>query len=599
MRRQDFKFLISLVDMPKEYEQYRLQLIIEYCRLLVCGKAVGMIDVPQSPDVAMRLGMNAVDVANVISRIGALLQRFSDIHPDETAIGQNTIGANTVIDALSLVMAYETTKEERKHLRRHRLIQYISRRATTVGDIPSHPSRVQWAAVDTGAFEALLQDLHKQTERIHEMIGSDRADEIHDITAKTYRELVAVHNGVKELNNMFHAVTRMIGETSIARRNENEETLRDLLRLKAINHISDQILSLKDDFDVQNGLNSLISVTKYDAITVTDHLSYAPAEGAKDPSTLHRPRGALTKDGANFEVWIEWRLMHYMAEGSVHLRESRLRIVTLAQMLHESRPRHLYSPQCIGYIDDSKRNSRYGLIFKMPDGSDSKTTLKSLYDILGERSYKPTLAQRMSLARKLATSLLHLHATDWIHKAINSDNIVFPFSGEAFDLEEPILSGFEYGRPLTDSVSFRRCASTWNIYKWPGIQNEVPIAANSRKTHDIYSLGLVLLEIAHWRPLDKLICLKRWPEPSSQDARIRAWLLEEDGYPPFKDANPLLQLKDTEKYWRVVRRCLVAHGESGMRVAEGRDQSESSGIGIEIQKAFTERVVEELKGISI
>ena len=45
--------------------------------------------------------------------------------------------------------------------------------------------------------------------------------------------------------------------------------------------------------------------------------------------------------------------------------------------------------------------------------------------------------------------------------------------------------------------------------------------------------------------------------------------------------------------------CLVAHGEGGMRVAEGVSQSQGSGIELQLQDAFTELVVNELKGASI
>lgn len=165
----------------------------------------------------------------------------------------------------------------------------------------------------------------------------------------------------------------------------------------------------------------------------------------------------------------------------------------------------------------------------------------------------------------------------------------------------PILSGFEYARPQSSKTTSRSLEPKWDIYRWPGIQNDVPRVSNSRKTYDIYSLGLVLLEIAHWQPLHRILGLKRWPEPSSQDARIRAWLLEEERFPPFKHSNPLVELRNItgEKYWRAVRRCLVAHGESGMRVPEESDQSRSAEIGLQLQKAFTELVVEELKSISI
>jgi hypothetical protein len=597
--------------------------MIEHNRLLAWGEVVGLIDAPQGSNVAVKLGTNAVELCSIISRIGWLLGEFKEINARwknelnpyqehyQTATDERDMDMNAVKDISSLALAYEKAKEERKYLPgTNHIIKWIYNGAKSTKDIATHPSRVRWVMVDKEAFQALLQDLHMLIERIHELMDRYQAKEVGDITAKAYRELVVVRNDVKELRAMVKAVTRLIEisqattNTNLAHRNENEETLRDLLQLKEINHIADEMLlsmSRNEGFDIEKDFNSLISVARYDAITLKDHFSYGTAEGIKDPSTLYRPRGVLTKDGLDIQVWIEWRLMENVAEGSVQSQESRLRIVTLAQMLHKSQPRHLYSPHCIGYIDDCERNSRYGWIFKMPDGSNNGTTLKSLHTILAEGLFKPTLAQRISLSWRLAISLLYLHTTNWIHKGIHSDNIVFSFSGGRFDVEVPILSGFEFARPQSNKTTSRSLDPKWDIYRWPGIQNDVPRATNSRKTYDIYSLGLVLLEIAHWQPLHRIMCLKRWPEPSSQDARIRAWLLEEERFPPFKDSNPLLELRNItgEKYWKAVRRCLVAHGKFGMHVPEESDQSQSSEIGIELQKAFTEFVVEELKSILI
>ncbi|KAH8662766.1 prion-inhibition and propagation-domain-containing protein [Ilyonectria robusta] len=618
-----FKFLSSMVDMPKECEQCRLQLMIEYNRLLAWGESVGLIDVPQGSHVAVSLGTNAIELCSIVSRIGWLLGEFRDInarwknelHPyqgnDQETTEINAMDMDVVKEVSSLAIAYERTKEERKHLRgTNHIIKWMSKGAGNAKEIITHPFRVRWVMVDKEAFEALLKDLHSLTERIHELMGDYREKRIHETTSKTYREMVLARNDINELKDLFEAVTSLIksskdtGDANTACHNENDETLRDLLRLKEINCISDEILlKIENDvsLDIEKDLKDLLSVNRYDAITLSDHFTYAEAEGTKDLSKPHRPRGVLTKDGTDFEVWIEWRTVDNVVKGSVQDKESRLRTATLAQMLHNNKPRHLYSPICIGYIDDRERHNRYGWIFRMPDGSDKGTTLKTLHSVLGQNQHKPTLAQRISLAWKLASSLLYLHTTNWLHKGIHSGNVIFSFDGDKFDAEKPILSGFEYSRPQSNKTTSRSLDPKWDIYRWPGIQNEVPKAANSRKTYDIYSLGLVLLEIAHWKPLHKLMFLKRWPEPSAQDSKIRAWLLEEERRPPFKDSNPLLELRNIagDKYWKAVSRCLVAHGNMGMHIQEESHQSQGSGVGIELQNAFTELVVEELKGVSI
>ncbi|KAJ6168102.1 hypothetical protein N7497_000945 [Penicillium chrysogenum] len=612
-----FKFLSSMVDMPKECEKCRLQLMIEYNRLLAWGEAVGLIDVPEGSHVAVALGTNAIELCSIVSRIGWLLEEFkainarwkNELNPyqgNDQATVEECMKMNVVQEVSSLAVAYERTKEERRHLRgTDHIIKWMLKRAGNAKDIVTHPFRVRWVAVDKEAFEALLKDIHILTDRIHELMGDYSQKRVHAATAKTYREMILVRDDVKELKDMLEAITSLIkiskasGDANINFSNENDETLRDLLRLKTIKHISNGIISKVENdanFDFEKELNGLISVNQFDAIELSHHFACTESEGLK----LHRPRGTLQLDGTKFEVWLEWKSTENVARGSVQDKDSRLRTAVLAQMLHSNKPRHLYSPNCIGYVDDRDKHNRYGWIFMMPEGSAKGTALKTLHSILGHDYLKPTLAQRISLAWKLASSLQYLHLADWLHKGIHSGNVIFLFDKEAFDVEKPILSGFEYSRPESNKTTSRSVDPKWDIYRWPGIQNEAPKTTNSRKTYDTYSFGLILLEIAHWQPLHKIMCLKRWPEPSSQDARIRAWLLGEERFPPFKGTNPLLELRNIagDKYWKAATRCLIAHGEMGLQTRES-DPIHCGEFGIRLQEAFDKFVVKELQGVSI
>lgn len=612
-----------MVDMPKECEKCRLQLMIEYNRLLAWGEAVGLIDVPEGSHVAVSLGTNAVELCSIISRIAWLLGEFKELNArwqnETSSFGTKHREASKECDLntdvskqiSSLAIAYEKSQQERKHLRgSSHIIKWISKGAGHVKEIATNPFRVRWVMVDKEAFEALLKDLHNLIGRIHELMGDYREKRIHEITAGSYREMVILRNDVVELRNMLDAVTSFIKTSQVTQNsgatkpNDNDETLRDLLRLKQINHVSDAFLAEMNksaDFDIENELKDLTSVKHYDTSNLCQQFKYAQGASAKSLSNLHRPRGLLQDGDKVLEVWIEWRTLQNIERGSRQDRESRIRTVILAQMLHTSKPRHLYSPKCVGFIDDRDTNNRYGWIFEMPPGSHRNSSLKTLHEILGNSQHRPTLTQRISLAWKLASSLLYLHTTNWLHKGFHSANIIFVFSEGKFDSEQPILSGFEYSRPQSEQTTTRNPNPQWDIYRWPGIQGEAPTKKNSRKTYDIYSLGLVLLEIAHWKPLHQIMCLKKWPEPSRQYPRIRTWLLKEERFPPFKDADPIGELRDFagDKYWRAVTRCIVAHGEMGMHVDEEYDQSRDSEMGIELQKAFKELVVDELKGVSI
>lgn len=75
-----FTFISCMVDMPQECERCRLQLTIEYNRLLAWGDAVGLVDVPDGAHVASCLGTNAVELCSIMARIGWLLEEFKDIN---------------------------------------------------------------------------------------------------------------------------------------------------------------------------------------------------------------------------------------------------------------------------------------------------------------------------------------------------------------------------------------------------------------------------------------------------------------------------------------------------------------------------------------
>ncbi|KAK3669531.1 hypothetical protein LTR78_010585 [Recurvomyces mirabilis] len=617
-----FKFLSSVVEMPQEFERCRLQMMIEYNRLLAWGDAVGLVDVPDGEHVALSLGTNAVELCMILSRIGWLLEEFKDINgrweneaPQAHASGHmwkedRAREVNVREQVSSLAVRYQKNREGRKHAQnRHNFARWLSKTAQGTKEVVAHPLRIRWMAVDRGAFEALLEDLHRLMERLHELMDDYRAKKFDETAAKTFREIVVISNTLSELRNMLDAVTDMV-ETSARtagpspmRHDSSNETLQDLLRLKTIKCVSDSMLLTTNDESertVDAFLADVVTVPRYDGAQFNEHFTHILTENAKERSRPYRPRGVFKQEGNDQQVWVEWRAATNAHYRSCVDQESIVRTATLAQMLSVNKPRYLFSPTCIGYVDARRRQNQFGWIFRMPEGSERGTTLETLHMLLGQAQRKPPLSQRISLAWKLASAVLYLHTVDWLHKGIHSANIIFPDGVNGLDVESPILSGFEYARPESNETTSRGLDPLWDIYRWPSIQNETPREGRFRKTYDIYSLGLVFLEIAYWQPLYTLVNLKCWPAPPAEAVRIRGWLLEEEEFPPF-DSNPLRGLRSMigDKYWRATCRCLSAHGASGMSIQENADQTEGSQTGIELQVAFTELVVDELRGVLI
>ena len=235
-----------MVDMPKEHEYCRLRLVIEYNRLLACGKAVGLIDVPDESNIAVSLGTSTNELSGIISHIGWLLEQFRNIGerwkqltPPEANEHNHADSADIDISVLSLDRAYMKTKTERKYVKgTNHLLRWMSKSIGDAKEIVTHPRRIRWVTVDKDAFEALLKDLHTLTGRLHELIGENRQGNLAEITSETYRELVITRNNVQELKDMLAAMTIFMrtspatGAAISERRENTDEEFRRLLRLK-------------------------------------------------------------------------------------------------------------------------------------------------------------------------------------------------------------------------------------------------------------------------------------------------------------------------------------------------------------------------------
>lgn len=248
--------------------------------------------------------------------------------------------------------------------------------------------------------------------------------------------------------------------------------------------------------------------------------SSAPASSCEDvsaseattpPTTSATAKGALTRSHAHHstagDVLVEW--VEYdreeVDERVAHLR----RLDDLARVMHSASSRHpdLHGMDCLGYTDDSAR-SRYGLVYRAPAGSHS-----SLAELLGAGDMRtPDLDDRVALAATLAVAAWSLHSLDWLHKSLCSSNVLFFPSAAAAAaqratssdamapvLDAPRLTGFDASRPDLDTALsvVPRNPSIADLHRHPDSLRGLPYS----KAYDVYSLGLLLLEIGLWKPL--------------------------------------------------------------------------------------------------
>lgn len=177
----------------------------------------------------------------------------------------------------------------------------------------------------------------------------------------------------------------------------------------------------------------------------------------------------------------------------------------LATLLREEqKPEEFRVTNCLGYFHEAGQR-RFGFVFQ---GTGNFPPPRLLDMIAASNQPRPSLTTRIQIARAVATSVWYLHATNWLHKGLRSENVVFPFKPPA----SPYLTGFDYSRPV--SAKERATKSVQNryhdLYRHPSTQFDVPRDGPSgfKKAYDIYSLGVVLYEIGMWKPIHEIMGIK-------------------------------------------------------------------------------------------
>ncbi|OAG07925.1 uncharacterized protein CC84DRAFT_1256883 [Paraphaeosphaeria sporulosa] len=500
------------------------------------------------------------------------------------------------------------------------------------------PRKLKWAVFDKTKMEALVQKLVGFNDFMRDMLNSAQLESLVIKQTRTEFQIMQLNNSIQSLVQIFESTALV--QTKRGRRRSRHVT--NPVRA----YMQSQGLDDPDDYYAETpkpGLQSLAALAQFKALNsaiqdpdvFTDeftssialshsasetlnvelaraHLSILPTASPDQPHESHREEAFYQPPHTRkTSVWIEWKTyepppFHPTGPDPKILE----RVKALAALLKENnRTNQFRAPHCLGYFQDvdpdtGEDHCRFGLVFEKPGSAHPSTRPISLHALLTRRDMDtPSLTARIALMRLLSEAVERLHAVNWLHKGLRSSAILF-FSdcgpGEV-DFNDPYISGFDYSRPamnddLTEKPPENAAA---DVYRHPRVQGSglrEPSSPNSsssyKKSYDIYALGIVLLEIAYWAPIDAILGI-----PDLERAKpsvvfgVRKRLLD--------DKEPFLRhvrshLGDTVE--GVVRACLV--GASAFGVGEGRDEREE-GVGAELQRGFYERVVREFGGMRL
>ncbi len=342
------------------------------------------------------------------------------------------------------------------------------------------------------------------------------------------------------------------------------------------------------------------------------------ADEASRVSAQYCPSGAPPQD-----VWIEWK--EDPMDGPMSLIDGAdpmitHRVTSLAALLHDhQKPLDLRIPHCIGVIRDEDE-MRYGLVFEQPGNhglqdfelSRYRRPPVSLLDLLRqEKIQAPALHIRIALMNSIAEAVGRFHAVKWLHKGLRSDNIVFfdnYSNSEAIELGTttgdlgvtlakyslPYITGFEYSRPArSDDMTEQPLQNpSHDIYRHPMIQSQSgrDDGRNSYKEiHDIYSLGIILIEIAEWQPIDRILGIDLDVARPKDLWTVRSKLLDKDRFQTW------IQFSSGRKIANAIFACII--GSKAFEADTAGDETIALD-DVKVQETFHSMVVKPLSDLA-
>ena len=307
------------------------------------------------------------------------------------------------------------------------------------------------------------------------------------------------------------------------------------------------------------------------------------------------------------DILIEFRNYDNTA---VDVAELRTNVYGMAKMLKSALPHRMFILKCEGvYPSQPGEPSRFELRYSLPKGLEHPRSLRDLLTEKPVRKLHP-LNHRFRLANNLATSVLYVHSGEFVHKRIKPENILLMTEASAppeqrfpHALGSPFLVGFDRCRPAdANSGRYGEIKLHDCLYqhptRWGASADEV-----FAMQHDIYSLGVVLLEIGLWQPLvwkDDTDGTYEYADLFASGLEVREITTVKDER-PLKVKQRLIEIAKQELppivgeiYAKVVLSCLEVH-DDGMVGNEDAMRCFDADVGT----TFIRHVIKKLESLTV
>lgn len=514
--------------MPESYRYLRVRLQMEHHRFLNFGAEAGLLYTEGK--LCATLQVNRSMLLAVLAEIKAEFEgyatangKYIELVPQSEIDWDDDEEPETDLTLMLCLPSAEgeknevssTSTEQKKRWLNgfHKLGTGLVHTGRNLRTIILEPKRLVWTRVDKERFEGLLSRLAGLNCFLISLLDGSQIKKIQEATTASYHEILQLRNDIKSLQGLVQALSQEGTALSrcdtltddflsqaISKENATEEKKRKYLK---------RLAELKIQCTQTEQLSGNLESSSAAIESIKTRLDLASLTFSEAPGNQTEQTGRTTATWEGGGGWIEWKdcpLSQWGNPTGSPQIENRIRLLT--ELLCFEKPERFRAPTCRGYVKDvdGVNEPRFGIVFERPGTVDPTSKLASLHQLL-KTCPKPSLSARVSLCAVLAESIHSFHMVNWLYKGLRSENIIFfAPDGESPDLSAPYVSGFELSRPniLEEMTEKPRSNSLCDIYRHPYAQS---IWGNGsyRKAYDMYSLGIVLIEIAHWKRIEDVM----------------------------------------------------------------------------------------------
>ncbi|KAK3357601.1 prion-inhibition and propagation-domain-containing protein [Lasiosphaeria hispida] len=612
---QGIQLIVTAINFPEDCRYLNVRLRMEQQRLFAWSETSGLLNLDMK-DPSKILESNTFvlhrqTVLDLLVQVQCLFKEFQD-HQARNSLLQTTPDREGVLQKPEQDAADANFPLP---LRRRDFIKKAM--VSLQGASHEAVARLRWVSFDKNAFELLLSRFSALNDNMTNILDARMQVEIHHTVQDTNRGVLQLHHEITDLSRLVMALNlkleaassvapaSQMSQMSVAQKRANADDLQllsQLAKFKAFNESIDPDKKMAP-WDEVTAMHLELGKTNDQKGLEFDRTAIELDPAAEDPELTRCEALLKLPGGVNKKVWVEWK--DYDRQRPEDLSPPKKvilrRVRKLAALLnHTPKPEAFRTPHCLGFFDkassedEDSRDMRLGLVFERPQDDDLHTSLPpvSLWDLL-QTARRPRVTDRIRLAHAISKCLFYLHAVNWLHKGLRSHNVVFFRTAKCHvDYTKPYLSGFDFSRPARADEMTEAPDAEFNLYRHPSAQSTIGGKRERfKKSFDIYSLGVLFVEIAHWATIDKVLKLDLNAARGSPRIALE---VRDNLIKPEQIAE--LGACMGEVYESAAQRCLEGGGELGLSKS---DDETDDVVASRLSMVLHEKVVKPLGDVNI